>query len=102
MNMASSNPQDVQDDLCCLASGYLRHAEPERALVFLLLAMHIATPTARVMLLLGKCFIAQKSEQKARIVLERYERTFGSDKISGFLLAKCDRLAKAVGGARTA
>lgn len=89
MSRAYHSPQIAQDDLCCLAQGYLKHAELDRALVLLLTAMQIAEPSPRLLLLLSKCFLMKKSPQQAAITLKRYQDTFGASDLSDFMLRQC-------------
>ena len=79
------------DDLCCLAHGYLKFDQADRAIVLLLTAMHLCDPSARLLLLTARCFIALKQADQAKIVVERHDRTFGKSPTSTFLMARINR-----------
>lgn len=79
------------DDLCCLAHGYLKFDQADRALVLLLTAMHLCDPSPRLLLMTARCFIALEQADQAQILVERHDRTFGKSSISTFLIARITR-----------
>ncbi|KMW56374.1 hypothetical protein AIOL_001326 [Candidatus Rhodobacter oscarellae] len=76
------------DDLCCLAQGYLRFGQPQRAFVLLMIAMHMCAPSARLLLLCAKCFFALRQADQAQAVLDRHDRSFGPTRASRFYQAR--------------
>ena len=68
----------ARDNLHGIATFYLRHGEPARALTLLLTALHLTRATKPLLLATALAFLQVGQHEQAIAALERAERDFGA------------------------
>lgn len=78
----------TRDALHALARLNLRHCNPERALILLLVALHIAPPTRSLLCATAAAFLGVGNPEQALAALDRVARDFGETRENAVLRAR--------------
>ncbi|MEL6477474.1 MAG: hypothetical protein AAFR17_09110 [Pseudomonadota bacterium] len=82
--------REARDALHSIATLYLKHREPARALTLLLTALHLGPATKSLLLATASAFLDVGQPEQARAALDRVARDFGHCQASLVLKARAD------------